>query len=282
MSEYLVLCGKLSAHATPAKDVIALDVDAPQHAPNRVNLKIRDISTRMAQDVPPILADLLELAVYVYCADQFTSRGGDTMQELGRKWRRALRFQIPVRCPEVWTRSDVQDLLVETLGFLSDDDYLFEFARHPDPGPPGLQHHLDFAASADQGFVPDDIILFSGGLDSLVGAVDSLIGQGRKAALVSHQAAPMIISKQSRLVAALRWRNRRRRPARRGTAKPSPPTNVSAMQRRTTASNTWRRRSLSRKRPWRFLEKVEWSGTSPARPSRQKPTIGEVHMDLLA
>jgi hypothetical protein len=65
MSDRLVICGKLSAHATPAKDVIALDVDAPQHAPNRVNLKVRDISTRMAQDVPPVLADLLELAVYV-------------------------------------------------------------------------------------------------------------------------------------------------------------------------------------------------------------------------
>jgi Queuosine biosynthesis protein QueC len=205
MSECLVLCGKLSAHATPAKNVIALDVDAPQHAPNRVNLKIRDISTRMAQDVPPVLADLLELAVYVYCSDQFTSRGGDTMPDLGRKWRRAFRFQVPVRCPKVWTRSDVQDLLIETLGFLSDDDYAFEFT-HRDPAPPGLQHHLDFAGSADRGFVPDDVILFSGGLDSLVGAVESLIGRGRRVALVSHQAAPIIISKQSRLVAALRER----------------------------------------------------------------------------
>jgi hypothetical protein len=206
MSDRLVICGKLSANAARTKDVIALDVDAPQHAPNRVNLKIRDISTRMAQDVPPVLADLLELAVYVYCADQFTSRGGDTIPELGRKWRRAFRFQVPVRCPEIWSRSDVQDLLIGTLGFLSDDDYAFEFVRHPEPGPPGLQHHLDFAGSADRGFVPDDVILFSGGLDSLVGAVESLIGRGRRAALVSHQAASMLISKQSRLVAALRER----------------------------------------------------------------------------
>jgi len=53
------------------------------------------------------------------------------------------------------------------------------------------------------------------------------------------------------------------------TAKPSPPTSPSAMQRATVDSNSLRSRSLSRKRPCRFLEKVEWSGTAPSRPSRQ-------------
>ena len=209
MSECLVICGKLSADTAAAKDVITLDVDAPEHAPNRVNLTLGDISSRMVQDVPPVLVDLLELAVYVYCADQFRGRGGDTMPQLGKKWRRTFRFQVPVRRPEVWGRSEIHDLLIDTLGFLSDDDYAFEFAQHPDPIPPGLQHHLNFAGSMDRGFVPDDIILFSGGLDSLAGAVESLIGQGRRAALVSHQASPMITSKQSRLVAALRERTER-------------------------------------------------------------------------
>ena len=36
-----------------------------------------------------------------------------------------------------------------------------------------------------------------------------------------------------------------------------PPTIPSFMQRPTTVSNSLRRRSLSRKRPWRFLENVE-------------------------
>lgn len=35
-----------------------------------------------------------------------------------------------------------------------------------------------------------------------------------------------------------------------------------------------RSRSLSRKRPWRFLEKVEWSGTRPSRPKRQNQRYG--------
>src|ERR1700745_4329946 len=53
------------------------------------------------------------------------------------------------------------------------------------------------------------------------------------------------------------------------TANPSAPTSPSAIQRSTTVSNRWRSKLLSRKRPCRFLEKVEWSGTLPSRPSRQ-------------
>ena len=41
------------------------------------------------------------------------------------------------------------------------------------------------------------------------------------------------------------------------------------MQRWTVVSNTSRSRSLSRKRPCLFFEKVEWSGTRPSSPSRQ-------------
>jgi CRP/FNR family cyclic AMP-dependent transcriptional regulator len=41
------------------------------------------------------------------------------------------------------------------------------------------------------------------------------------------------------------------------TAKPSPLTKPASMQARTTASNTWRRMSLSRKRPRRLTENVE-------------------------
>jgi hypothetical protein len=66
------------------------------------------------------------------------------------------------------------------------------------------------------------------------------------------------------------------------TAKPSPPTSPSRMQRQTVSSKRTRSRSLSRKRPCRALEKVEWSGTFPSRPSRQNQRIGQVEVDLLA
>ena len=53
------------------------------------------------------------------------------------------------------------------------------------------------------------------------------------------------------------------------TAKAAPSTSPSAMQRSTTVSDSFRSKSQSRKGPCLFLEKVEWSGTSPSRPSRQ-------------
>src|SRR5215203_5365137 len=66
-----------------------------------------------------------------------------------------------------------------------------------------------------------------------------------------------------------RWRFASARIRLASTAKPSPPTRPSSMQRFTVVSNSRRSRSLSRKRPCRFFEKVEWSGTAPSSPSPQ-------------
>ena len=49
-------------------------------------------------------------------------------------------------------------------------------------------------------------MLFSGGLDSLAGAVEAALGRGERLALVSHRASPMVASFQNRLVKALRER----------------------------------------------------------------------------
>jgi len=54
------------------------------------------------------------------------------------------------------------------------------------------------------------------------------------------------------------------------------------MQRATTVSNSLRRRSLSRKRPWRFLENVEWSGNVAVEPQPAEPPVGRIEVDLLA
>jgi hypothetical protein len=158
----------------------------------------------MAADLPDVLADLVEAACYVYCADQFTPRDSPQMTRLGEHWRRRFRFVIPVRRPEIWSRPEVVSALTSGLGFLSDDAYTFRFLKKEDPT--GLQPHLEFAQDGPpSGFRPDDVCLFSGGLDSLAGAAEALL-EGRRVALVSHQASTMIASRQNDLVAALRTR----------------------------------------------------------------------------
>jgi hypothetical protein len=71
--------------------------------------------------------DLLEVATYVFSADAAISRGGKTDSRLGSYWRRAIRLKIPVRSPDLWASRAVSSALIDMLGFLSDDDYTFDF-----------------------------------------------------------------------------------------------------------------------------------------------------------
>jgi hypothetical protein len=50
-------------------------LDLGGNNPN-VDLEITDISRRLSSNVPDILTDLVEIASYVYCADQALTLGG--------------------------------------------------------------------------------------------------------------------------------------------------------------------------------------------------------------
>ena len=54
------------------------------------------------------------------------------------------------------------------------------------------------------------------------------------------------------------------------------------MQRATTVSNSLRRRSLSRNRPWRFLGKRRVIGHIAVETHATEPAIGQIEVDLLA
>jgi hypothetical protein len=205
MRDVLVRCGGAQAPRVPGADVLDIDVDARKESPARVNLSLNHITERMVETVPDALADLVEIACYVYCADQFTRRDSPKMPHLGENWRRRFRFVIPVREVDVWQRPDVLNVLASTLGFLSEDNYEFTFVQRAVRT--GLQPYLDLASGGPSGgFVPDRVVLFSGGLDSLAGAAQALLGEGKRVALVSHQSSPMVRSKQLDLLDALRER----------------------------------------------------------------------------
>jgi hypothetical protein len=205
MPERLVLCGGLKA-GRQGSDALHIDVNAPTGSPHRVNMQIGDLSKRLADNIPDVLTDMLEIAAYVYCADQFTKRGTNQMTGMGAEWRRQFRFKVPVRCPDIWTKPEVCEALTETLAFLSEDEFTFDFVQASSSPP--LQAYLPFNEPAVQVIAPDEVILFSGGLDSLAGAVDAMIGDRKRVALVSHQGSTMIASKQNGLIAELRGRTR--------------------------------------------------------------------------
>jgi hypothetical protein len=199
--EHLVFCGGLLSTARIADKAYRLDITGPDQ---NIELRISDISRALVTNIPDVLIDLLELAAYIYCADGTIRRGGNTMTEMGHDWRRNLRFFVPVRLPDVWSSPPIVTLLTETLSFLSDDFYAFEFQHLRDP--PAFQNYLELSGPTPHGFLPDEVILFSGGLDSLAGAVEELVGNERCVALVSHRSAPKIVSRQRELVDAIQTR----------------------------------------------------------------------------
>jgi 7-cyano-7-deazaguanine synthase in queuosine biosynthesis len=152
---------------------------------DNVVLHISDIHERLLREVPEAFHDLSEIAAYVYCADQFITRIGQDADSFGGKWRRRMHFQIPVRRPDVWQRSDVQEQLVDLLEFLSDDHYTFTFKKAASA--PAFQQYLGFAHASHPADQPDGVVMFSGGLDSLAGLVDEALLQKRRVVAVTHK-----------------------------------------------------------------------------------------------
>jgi hypothetical protein len=198
--ERLVLCGPLAGNPVPAADPdpVRLRLRGPSA---NVHLRIEDVRRNMFTEVPPAFLDLLDLAAYVYAADQAVGRGGGGVEYLGAGWRRSLVFRVPVREPDLWGSGPVSDALVSTLSFLSEDEYRFEFEPLTEPG--SLQQHIDFGGTAFDGIV-EDVVLFSGGLDSLAGAVREAMIDRRKVLLVNHRSTEKLTPRHRELVERLR------------------------------------------------------------------------------
>lgn len=202
MKRCLIECGVPQASEA---DALAMNVSEPG---KNVNLRIDYISRSMIGNIPDLLIDLLEVAAYVYCADQRIARGSAMLTNFGEDWRRSLTFSIPVRHPEVWQRTDVQELLLDTLGFLSDDSYEFSFRKAEAPVQP---RELYFPELMDAFQENDEVALFSGGVDSFAGAVNDIVALGKSVTLVGHYSSTKVRNVQEELIRDLKSRGYERR-----------------------------------------------------------------------
>jgi hypothetical protein len=189
-NERAILCGKAPAGKLLAAKSLQLRLD------DEVHLKSDDLSRPVSANIPTTFADLIEIATYVYVADQAVTRGGDGVDNAGADWRRKLLFTIPVRNPKFWRRADVMTALVETLSFLSEDEYHFEFVDLINPRP--IQHYLPFSKTGNPQAI-EEVVLFSGGLDSLSGAVQEVVLNKRPIALVNHRPTEKLSKRYRRL-----------------------------------------------------------------------------------
>lgn len=185
-NQHIILCGGQPEQKTDKQAaVLRLNAWAAKGTPDYVGLKIEDLHGKLYKPVPRQFEDLIDIATYVYCADQAISRGGIDVDTFGGRWRRRFHFHIPVREPDLWNSKEVKQTLVNTLSFLSEDDYDFTFTGAVNaPGMDGYFPNFSADVLKDP---PAQVVLFSGGLDSLAGAITEAVQEKRHVMLVNHR-----------------------------------------------------------------------------------------------
>jgi 7-cyano-7-deazaguanine synthase in queuosine biosynthesis len=139
-------------------------------------------------------ADLALFAAVLTAADTRIAR--DTNAQDG--WTRRIDLHVPVTSPDLWTAQ--AGLITDTLEFLTGDRWSVHF-RNRLPG-------FDFVAAPpamEKAIAPSSVCLFSGGLDSFIGAID-LLSKGESPLLISHYWDAVTSIHQTRCAAALRLR----------------------------------------------------------------------------
>jgi hypothetical protein len=147
--------------------------------------------------------DLLVLAAHVHAADTRISRWTESQDA----WTREIRLVVPVSDLPKW--SAVAPILERMLNFLTGDRWTIGFRRRPRGFAKSVPGRLNGVVGPEF----DGINLFSGGLDSLIGAIDAL--EARRAPLfVSHAGEGATSAAQRVLFEALEKHYRKQTAAR--------------------------------------------------------------------
>lgn len=195
LEQHLILCGEIGTAGAKKATVHKIKLGKYKHK-GQIYLDIDSITEKMVQDLPDAMRDLLEIATYVYVGDQIVSRGGKKSFDYGKKWHRCLNFKMPVREYEIWSDPDIKGLLEEALSFVSGDTYTFDFVPQPKDAFPGF---LNFRTAIKPRYEYNQVLLFSGGLDSFTGAIEEILGNKNCPVLVSHQSNYKLVSLQRKL-----------------------------------------------------------------------------------
>ncbi len=176
-----------------------LDYRPSGNEPPKLRLGLPDF-VRSVNFLPDRCLDLLEIAAYVFAADRLTPRGAREAVEY-QSWSKSFHFIVKVRDYEFWSQPSVSKALEAALCFATGNlDYEFSFqAGHTTP-PTSLFDSQVFSMAHGGQF---SIMLFSGGLDSLAGAVQRLEQTSEHVCLVSHLSQVGTIRTQRGLASAL-------------------------------------------------------------------------------
>jgi hypothetical protein len=195
---------KIDAESALARGRQRITLDSIGPHPN-VNIRFQNVTRALHQHLPARLVDFLEIASYVFTADCATERGEQWTDDDSREaWGRDFAFVVPVRDPAFWTKPEITSLIKESLSYLSNDKYSFIFV--PLTQDRSEQRYFEFAERKTWSFhAPERVVMFSGGLDSLAGAVETA-NTGDHVVLVSHRSVSTVSAHQKKLFHALQKR----------------------------------------------------------------------------
>lgn len=117
-----------------------------------------------------IIKDLLYLAMTIYATDLSIPRA-----YADDNWTREIMIHLPVSNPQPWRNAN--ETITKMISFLTGDRWIFEFRQRT--------INEDYEPAQVNALNPTKVSLFSGGMDSLIGAID-LLASGQKIALVGH------------------------------------------------------------------------------------------------
>jgi len=159
----------------PVENVVEINlVDSQRTFTCGIGQAIHDLAS-MGVVPSEIAFDLLIVAILVHAADTRISRTTESQDS----WTREIRLVIPVCNVERWNRA--RQLLIRTLEFLTGDKWSINFRDRPNAFTRTMPEHTGELIEPPFG----NISLFSGGLDSLIGAID-ILDSGEIPLLVSH------------------------------------------------------------------------------------------------
>jgi 7-cyano-7-deazaguanine synthase in queuosine biosynthesis len=187
MSTWNIICrtGSGDAYLPPLgqdEPRLVIPIDQPGAPGEVVSGLVSSIREMTGGVVPEPAADLIYLAATIYSADLRVARKyGDD------RWTRDFALYLPVSDPASW--ESTLPVLLESLGFLTGDRWRVELRR---------RQPTNQESSTAPALPPTCVSLFSGGLDSFVGAIDRL-ETGGPVALVSHY-GPGVTSRIQRAV----------------------------------------------------------------------------------
>lgn len=165
---------------------------------------------RDPETLQPRILDLLQIAAYIFCADRMANRGSRSSVN-NDSWARSYEINVPVMDYDFWNDSKVSNAMSEALQFMTGDrKYIFKFHMATESILELKNKQLSLFCGEFEGIEEADkidIMLFSGGLDSLAGAIQRLNKEcKRKLCAVSHKSSKTVIHTQSVIINHLNGR----------------------------------------------------------------------------